>query len=68
MNIYEATLKATNTSLIIKKRGRSQSYWFYVTASGIYRNRNGIEICLNAKDCIGNDWFLVNKEGEEVAT
>jgi len=66
MNIYEATLKATNTSLIIKKRDRSQSYWFYVTASGIYRNRNGIEISLHAKDCIGNDWFLADKKGAEV--
>jgi hypothetical protein len=68
MNIYEATLSASTNPLIIRKRNKNESYWFKVTAGGIYRNKNGVEIGLNAKDCMSNDWYLVDKKGAEVAT
>lgn len=67
MNIYEATLRASTNPLIIRKRDRNESYWFRVTPTGLYRNRNGVEISLNAKDCMSNDWYLVDKKGLEVA-
>jgi len=66
MNIYEATLRASTNPLIIRKRNKNESYWFRVRPNGLYRNRNGIEISLNAEDCMSDDWFLVDTKGVEV--
>lgn len=66
MNIYEATLRASTNPLIIRKRDRNESYWFKVRPNGLYRNRNGIEISLNAADCMSTDWYLVDNKGVEV--
>lgn len=66
MNIYEATLRASTNPLIIRKRNKNESYWFRVMEIGIYRNRNGVEISLNARDCMSDDWYLADNKGVEV--
>lgn len=66
MNIYEATKRAMRENLWIRKRGRTLDFTLHVAAGSVYRNDDGIEVSLDARDCIGDDWYLIDAEGDEV--
>jgi hypothetical protein len=67
MNIYDATRRAIKENLWIRKRGRTEDFTLHVAAGSVYRKDDGDEVSLDARDCIGNDWYLVNEDADEVA-
>lgn len=66
MNIYEATKKSLKDDLFIRKRDRTEEWCLYVSAGGVYNNQDGDIINLDARDCLGNDWYLIDYDGNEV--
>ena len=67
MNIQEATLRAMQENLWIRKRDREEAWCLYVAAGSIYRNQDGAQVDLDARDCIADDWYLINDNGDEVS-
>jgi len=65
MNIFEATIRAVNEDLFLRKRDRTEAWTLHVAAGSVYRNDDGDEISLDARDCMGDDWYLVDGEGAE---
>ncbi len=66
MNIYEATTRSVDENLFLRKKGRTDEWTLYVAFGSVYRKQNGIEIELDARDCMGNDWYLIDNNGDEV--
>ena len=67
MNIRDATIKAWDEGLYIRKEDRTTAWTLYVGVGKVYRNKaeRGI-VDLDARDCMGDDWYLVNADGERV--
>jgi len=67
MNIFNATRKACEPGIFIRKKGRKEEYTLYVAAGNVFRFANtGEETELDARDVLGNDWYLVDTDGKEI--
>jgi hypothetical protein len=65
MNIFEATRRALQDDLFLRKRNRDSLWCLHVAAGSVYRNDAGDEVSLDARDCMGDDWYLVDSDGLE---
>jgi hypothetical protein len=66
MNIYEAVRRAWDGKLWLRKRDRSIEWTLYVAAGNVFRNEKGEQVNLDARDVHGDDWYLVDDQGNEV--
>lgn len=71
MNIRDATMLAKRKDGWIKKRDRTEAFSLYVAAGSFYRSGNpdeaGEEVSLDARDCVGDDWYVVDEHGNEIS-
>jgi len=71
MNIREVTMSAIKEDLFIRKRDRTENWTLYVGPGSVYRFAEESELAgqeceMDARDCVGDDWYLVDEEGQEV--
>lgn len=76
MNIQEATTLALaweqahpgEGSAFLMKRDRSPMWCLFVATGLVYRSAgNGDQVGLDAEDCLGTDWYVVDKDTREIA-
>lgn len=67
MNIRDAIILARLKNGWLMKRDRTDDWAFYVAAGSVFMGENGIEITLDARDCIGDDWYVVDDDGNEIS-
>lgn len=60
MNIQEATKLAIEKDCWIGKRDRTDEWCLYVAAGNVFRDKNGDQVDLDARDCLGDDWYLID--------
>jgi len=68
MNIHDALiLLQRRDDLFLRKRDRTEEWTLYVDAGNVFRKSpGGEEVALDARDCKGDDWYLVNAINDEV--
>lgn len=79
MNIRDATLLVLayerdnpgKGGAFIGNRARSDDFRLYVAPGSVYRHAEpsrsaGNQYDMDARDCISDDWFVVNADGEDV--
>lgn len=64
MDIQTATKAAIKDSLWLRKRDRTEEWCLYVAAGNVYRKESGEEVTLDARDCMGDDWYLIDDNDE----
>jgi len=67
MNIRDATLLATKTGGWLRKRDRAEEWCLFVAGGKVYRNKSYEEVSLDARDCMGEDWYVVDDQGQELS-
>lgn len=67
MNIRDAVLLAQARYAWIMKRDRTKEFCLHVAVGSVFRDNDGAEVSLDARDCREDDWYVVDENGDEIA-
>lgn len=68
MNIRDATILAMDKDLFIKKRDSRHEFTLYVAAGSVFRmSPSGEEYSMDARDVVGDDWYVVDADDKVIA-